>query len=80
MSSGNVRVVKWGTILTWAIGSKAATFIVPVIAALAIFIGIMFSTVGSLSGWLQQGVNAGQCAVSAQPGAQVGPPTNGKVC
>ena len=74
MSSGNVRVLKWGTILTWALGSKAATFIVPVVAALIIFVGILFATVGSISGWMQQGVTAGQCAVNSQNSVQ-GPPS-----
>ena len=71
--------MKWGIILTWALGPKVAgMFIIPLVLAAAAFIGLMFSTVGQLSGWIQQGVSAGQCAVSAQPGAPVGPPT--KAC
>ena len=80
MSSGTMKVMKWGTILTGALGSTAAKFIIPIVMAAVIFIGIMFSVVGSVAGWMQQGVNAGQCAVGAQPGAVQGPPTNGKTC
>ena len=76
MSSGNVRVMTWGTILTWAIGPKAAaTLIVPIIVALATFVGILFATVGGLSGWLQQGQTAGHCAVASSQAA--GPPAAG---
>ena len=76
MSSGNMKVMKWGTFFTWAIGPKAAAaLIVPIVIAAAHFSGVMFSTVGGLSGWLQQGQDAGHCAVAASQSA--GPPAAG---
>jgi len=76
MASGSTRVMKWGTILTWAIGPKAAaTLVVPIVIALMTFVGILFATVGGLSGWLQQGQTAGHCAVASSQAA--GPPAAG---
>ena len=76
MSSGNMKVMKWGTFFTWVLGPKAAAaVIIPLIIALSTFVGMLFGTVGGLSGWIHQGTTAGQCAVAASQTA--GPPAAG---
>jgi hypothetical protein len=65
--SGTTKALKWGTVLTWLLGTKSVPIIITVLVAFATLVGIIVAFAPHAYDVVQSGINATDSYFQSHP-------------